>query len=222
MRVKRRTSPAARARSNMIDDIACVVLIGGESRRMGEDKASLDLAGKALVERVLDVVRPLFSEIYIGAHEESTLGKAYGLPVIVDTLPGRGPALGVCAALDKASAEKVFIVSCDLPMLSGRVIEYLATLTEGFDAVVPMVEGRIQTTCAIYSRACLAPLEERVSSTEKGGRSLARFLEETEGLKVRYVTEDELKSIENGVGSFADVDTPQDLEEAREKLRSRE
>lgn len=207
---------------NMIDDIACVVLVGGESRRMGENKASVDLAGKALVERVLDVVRPLFSELYIGAHEESVSGKAYGLPVIVDTLPGRGPALGVCAALDKVSLEKVFIISCDLPMLSARVIEYLATLTEGYDAVVPMIEGRIQTTCAIYSRACLAPLEEQVSSNEKGARGLTRFLKETEGLKVRYVTEEELKSIEDSVESFADVDTPEDLEEAKERLRSRE
>lgn len=215
-------APAARARSNMpgniIGDIACVVLVGGESRRMGEDKASADLAGKPLVERVLDVVRPLFAEIYIGAHEESASGELYGLPVIVDTLPGRGPALGVCAALDKVSLEKVFIVSCDLPMLSTEVIEYLAKESEGFDAVVPMIDGRAQTTCAIYSRACLAPLEERVSSNEKGGRGLTRFLEETEGLKVRYVTEVELKNIENSVESFVDVDTPEDLEEAKEKL----
>jgi molybdopterin-guanine dinucleotide biosynthesis protein A len=197
-----------------------VVLIGGESKRMGEDKASVDFAGKALVERVLEVVRPLFAEIYIGAHTESVTGKAFGLPVIADTLPGRGPALGVCAALEKVSTEKVFIVSCDLPMLNAKVIEYLAAKAEGYDAVVPMIDGRAQTTYAIYSRACLAPLEERLTSNEKGGRSLTRFLKETEGLKVRYVTDDELKSIEDGVESFADVDTPEDLEEAREKLRS--
>ncbi len=208
--------------TNMIEGISCVVLVGGESRRMGVDKASLDLSGKAMVERVLYVVRPLFKDIYIGAHEESSLGEAYGLPVIIDTLPGRGPALGVCAALEEAGTEWVFIVSCDLPMLSAGVIEFLATLTEGVDAVVPLIEGRAQTTCAIYSRACLVPLAERVASGDKGSRSLTRFLEETEGLRVRYVTEVELTEIDSCVESFIDIDTPEDLEEAKERLRSRE
>jgi len=203
----------------MIDDIACVVLVGGESRRMGEDKASLNLNGKAMVERVIEVVRPLFKLLYIGAHEDGSLYKASGLPVIVDTLAGRGPALGVCAALEEVSEEWVFIVSCDLPMLSAGVIKYLATLTEGFDAVVPLIGGRAQTTCAFYSRACLVPLSERVAAGEKGGRSLTRFLEETEGLRVRYVTEAELGEIDPSTDSFIDVDTPGELEEAEERLR---
>jgi molybdopterin-guanine dinucleotide biosynthesis protein A len=202
----------------MIEKVACVVLVGGESRRMGEDKASVDLAGKALVERVLDVVRPLFKELYIGAHENGVLGNIYGLPTVIDTLPGRGPALGVCAALEKASVERVFVVSCDLPMLKGEVVEYLASQVDGFDVIVPRIDGRAQTTCAIYSRACLAPLEERLSSNEKRARSLNRFLTETEGLKVRYVDEDELSTIEGGIESFADVDTPQELKEAKQKL----
>ena len=206
----------------MINGIACVVLVGGESRRMGEDKARAELAGKALVERVLDVVRPLFSELYIGAHDDTALGDSYGLPTVIDTLPGRGPALGVCSALENARAELVFVVSCDLPMLSANVIEFLASKAEGFDVVVPRIDGRAQTTCAIYSRACLAPLEERLSTGEKKLRSLNRFLEETEGLKVLYVDEDELSLIDNGTQSFADVDTPQELAEAIQKVRRSE
>ncbi len=221
MRANRRAIQLTPASSKMIDKIACVVLVGGESRRMGEDKASVDLVGKALVERVLDVVRPLFKNLYIGAHDDSSLGDAYGLPTVIDTLPGRGPALGVCAALERADEERVFVVSCDLPMLRAEVVEYLTTLVDkndGFDVIVPLIDGRAQTTCAIYSRACLAPLEERLSTNEKGKRSLNRFLEETEGLKVRYVDEDELDKIEGGIESFVDVDTPEDLKEAKQKF----
>jgi molybdopterin-guanine dinucleotide biosynthesis protein A len=206
----------------MIDFIACVVLVGGESKRMGTDKASLVLDGTTLVERVIEVVRPIFKKVYIGAHEDSSSGEAYGLPVIVDTLPGRGPVLGVCAALEEAKEEWVFIVSCDLPMLSSKLIEFLATKTEGVDAVVPLIDGRAQTTCALYSRACLHPLSELVGSGEKGSRSLTRFLEETEGLRVRYVSEEELSKIDTDMESFADVDTPDDLEEAKERLRREE
>ncbi|MBE9531571.1 MAG: molybdenum cofactor guanylyltransferase [Proteobacteria bacterium] len=202
----------------MIDKVACVVLVGGESRRMGEDKASVDLAGKALVERVLDVVRPLFNHLYIGAHTDSKLGDAYGLPTVIDTLPGRGPALGVCAALERAEEERVFVISCDLPSLNARVVEYLIEQADGFDVVAARIDGRVQTTCAIYSRACLAPLEERISTKEKGARSLNRFLEETEGLKVRYVDEQELKNIEGGIESFVDVDTPEELRVAKQKI----
>lgn len=201
------------------------MLVGGESRRMGKDKASLDLAGKEMVERVIEVVRPLFRELYIGAHEDASLGEAYGLPVIIDSLPGRGPALGVCAALEEATEEWVFIVSCDMPMLSATLIEYLATLTEGVDAVVPFIGGkggRAQTTCAFYSRACLVPLSERIASGDKGARSLTRFLSETEGLRVRYVSEVELNEIDPSTDSFIDVDTPEELEEVEERLRRNE
>ena len=100
-----------------------MVLVGGESRRMGEDKASLDLAGKALVERVLDVVRPLFAELYIGAHEDSSLGDAYGLAYgnrqPAGAWPGawcmRGPREG-------QRGERLFVLSCDLPMLRAEVV----------------------------------------------------------------------------------------------------
>ncbi len=206
----------------MIEGIACVVLVGGESRRMGKDKASLDLAGKEMVGRVIEVVRPLFKQLYIGAHEDTSLGEANGLSVIIDSLPGRGPALGVCAALEEVTQEWVFIVSCDMPMLSAKVIEYLATLTEGVDAVVPLIAGRAQTTCAFYSRACLVPLSERIASGDKRARGLTLFLSETEGLRVRYVSEVELNEIDSSTDSFIDVDTPKELEEAEERLRSKE
>ena len=117
-----------------------------------------------------------------------------GVRVVTDFLPGRGPALGLASAL-AVVAEKsdwLFVVSCDVPSLSGELVELLAGMREGVDVVVPDIGGRLQTMCAFYSRACLAPLTERINA---GRRGIGGFLKDTE-LSVRYVNEGELTCVD--------------------------
>lgn len=197
----------------MIEGASCVVLIGGESRRMGTDKAAVELSGRKLLDHVLDAVLPIFDEVFIGAHDDDpSLIKTLpaGVRVVRDTLPGRGPALGVCSALEAAKNPWVFVVSCDVPMLSGGLVEALALLRENFDAVVPYVKGGPEPTCAFYSKTLLAPLKESVLA---GKRGLAYFLKEAEakGLNIRYADGEELKQADPGLLSFTDIDTPEDL-----------
>ena len=194
----------------MIGEATCVVLVGGQSRRMGSDKASSTACGVSLLERVLDVVVPLFDEVLIGAHEEGLYGDKVrrGARVVIDSLPGRGPALGVSKALGEAKNPWVFVVSCDVPLLRPALVERLATFREGSDAVVPEAGGRAQTMCAFYSKNCLALLTRRI---EEGRRGLTAFLKEP-SLSVRFVTEAELKGADPALYSFMDVDTPGELE----------
>ncbi len=197
----------------MIEDASCVVLVGGESRRMGTDKALVELGGARLVERVLDVVMPLFSDVMIGAHKETGHVESLrpGVRVVTDFLEGRGPALGVASALSAAKSDWLFVISCDVPRLSGELVKTLAGMRSGVEAVIPVVDGRSQTMCAFYSSKCLTPLTERV---KEGRRSIDGFLKDTE-LPVRYVSEDELLDADPDLLSFMDVDTPEELEKAR-------
>ena len=98
-----------------------------------------------------------------------------------------------------------------MPSLSGELVELLAGMREGVDVVVPDIGGRLQTMCAFYSRACLAPLTERINA---GRRGIGGFLKDTE-LSVRYVNEGELTCVDPELLSFMDLDTPEELEKAR-------
>lgn len=203
----------------VINDALCVVLVGGESRRMGRDKAQTPLSGKTLVERVLEVVRPLFSEVAIGAHE-ADYPAPEGIAVIADTMEGRGPALGICSALEYTEREWIFVVSCDLPFLAPGLISYLGGLREGADIVVPRTSDGVQTMCAFYSRRILPELSVRVRD---GRRSLVSFFRESTGaVRIRYVEEDELRRADPELGSFKDVDTPEELDRASEVIEERD
>lgn len=198
----------------LIENSGCVILAGGESKRMGRNKAGAELVGRTLVERVAVTVRPLFDELYLSLNPEGYEITVDGFTVLPDTLSGRGPALGVCSALEKSKNEWVFIVGCDHPFLSATVVKYLSELREGHDAVVPVVKDKTQTICAFYKKSCLAPLKERV---ERGERGLMRFLKETDGLKIRYVDEASLLQADRELVSFIDVDTEEDLKKAEVK-----
>jgi molybdopterin-guanine dinucleotide biosynthesis protein A len=199
-------------------DASCAVLIGGESRRMGSDKASTVLCGKTLLERVLEVVKPLFSEVIICGRD-----KARDLPaaaadcrLAVDELPGRGPALGIAAALSNASNEWVFVVSCDVPLLKPEVVEALYMQRDGFDVVVPELAGGLEPMCAFYSKTALLPLSRNVL---QGRRSLIEFLDGGEA-RVRRVAESELRRVDPEFLSFMDVDTPEELMAMEKTLRT--
>ncbi len=222
-----------------IDKVSCVVLVGGESRRMkGDDKASAVLCGKSLLTRVVEAVLDAYRDdsapdVMISAHTGD-----YRLPpvqnkevqirdknntrhkprLIADTLPGRGPALGVCSALEHARYDWVMVLSCDLPLVRGCVIKWLVSIASthanNYDAVVPVVGGKVQTLFALYNKSCLPLLTERV---KKGRRGLLHFLKEPR-LRIRYVTEEELKKIDPELRSFVDVDTAEELKKVEKEF----
>jgi molybdopterin-guanine dinucleotide biosynthesis protein A len=222
----------------MISGVSCVVLAGGESRRMGRDKAQVKLAGSSLLERVLKVVYPLFDDVMLSRRDKkgddkkgnsllsserksetvpflSKLSSFLSVRIIEDQLPGRGPAIGLCAALGQAKHPYVFAIACDMPFISSRLVESLVSDHLDYDVVVPVHENRLEPLCAVYSTACLEPLSERV---RQGKRGLVSFIEKSSGLKVRRVKEQELGKIDPALRSFVDIDSLPALAEAETML----
>jgi molybdopterin-guanine dinucleotide biosynthesis protein A len=205
--------------NNIISNVSCVILVGGESRRIGSDKARVVLGGKKLFSHVFEKLSPLFSDIMIGAHDSEypieELGDIKDARLITDrasNLDKRGPALGLCAALAEARNQWIFMTACDHPFIEPALVEYLATLRDDVDCVVPIIAGKFQPLFALYAKTCLDALNERVTTaTNKKGRSLYDFLKETKGLRVRYVTEAEIEKIDPELKSFIDIDTNEEL-----------
>src|SRR5512145_660039 len=122
----------------MIENCTALILAGGESRRMGQDKASLVLDGRTLLQNVAATLQPLFDEVIVSVRQPRS---DTGLPQVCDA-PGQvGPLAGLAAGLERASHSWLFAAACDMPFITPPLIEYLARQRADWQAVVPMVGG---------------------------------------------------------------------------------
>lgn len=192
------------------------VLTGGQSRRLGRDKALLELGGRPLVLRTVERLKPVVAQVsLVGAPERYA---HLGLPLLADpdpANPGRGPLAGIVAALAASEHDWNLVVACDLPYLESRFLEFLleqAAADAGADAVIPFVEGRWQPLCAAYHRRSLAVFE-RVLAT--GDTRIARAFEH---LRVRALTAELLHRFAFNERIFKNMNTPEEYEEVRREL----
>lgn len=192
----------------MIADCTAIILAGGESRRMGHDKATLQLGEQRLVNHVADALRAVFPTLFLSVRQPRP---DIGLPQICDAYPAAGPLAGLCAALEKSNTPWIFAVATDMPFVKTELIKLLASKRSNYQAVVPCVKGFAQPLAAFYSKSCLLAINALLA--DSGGRhSLRAALEQ---LNVCYVDESELLAVDPDLKSFFDLDTPQDLAQAR-------
>ncbi len=196
----------------MIADCTAVVLAGGESQRMGSDKATLRFGKQTLLQHVLDIVQPMFEQVLISVRQPRP---GIDLPQICDTYANAGPLAGLCAGLEQTENDWIFAVATDMPFVQPALIEHLAGKRVGYQAVVPMVHGHPQPLAAFYSVTCLQAIQALLAS--EGKHSLRAALEQ---LNVCYVDESELLVADPGLRSFFDLDTPQDLAAAKEGIKT--
>ncbi len=193
----------------MIDDGLAVIMAGGDSQRMGRDKASLVLGEQTLMQRVAEIMQVVFPQVVVSVR---TPRADIALPQVCDVFSDLGPLAGLCAGLDYASQDGVpwiFAVATDMPFLRPALIEQLANYRSGVDAVVPLVDGHPQPLAAFYSIDALPAV--RALATGEGKRSLRAALER---LQVAYVHAADLITADPGLDSFVDLDTPEDLAKA--------
>jgi molybdopterin-guanine dinucleotide biosynthesis protein A len=190
----------------MIDDCTALILAGGDSRRMGQDKAALVLDGESLLDRVSTTIQQIFFKTIISVRQ---LRSEVKVQQVCDELPGNGPLAGLIAGLAQAETPWVFAVACDMPFVTADVVIHLAALRNGFQAVVPMVGGYPQPLAAFYAVSTLETMRESMAA---GDRSLLGVLMK---LQVRYVSEAELREFDPQLRSFFDLDTPQDFQAAQ-------
>jgi molybdopterin-guanine dinucleotide biosynthesis protein A len=181
--------------------VSGVILAGGRSSRMGEDKALVAVEGRPMIVAVAEALRAagLDPVVVVGGDREA-LG-ALGLVVHDDDLPGAGPAAATSTALGSVSGDVVVVAACDLPRLDDTtIVELVAALTASDEAqaAVPAVGGRPQFHLAAYRRAVRPEIEARV---REGVRSMHALLD---GLAVVEV-------VPSQTDTLRDADAPGDL-----------
>jgi len=184
-----------------------IVLSGGESRRMGRDKAFLTFDGIPLIERVVRTLRTVFPRIIIVTNDPASY-VSYGAVVVTDAVDKQGPLTGIYSGLLHSKDDYNFVVACDMPFLNSGLITYMAGLTQGYDIVAPLVAGYLEPLHAFYHRRLLPVIEERL---RQDSRQIRGIYDEAH---VHYVTETELDRYDPERRSFKNLNTPEEYKEA--------
>lgn len=192
--------------------LSVVIQAGGESSRMGRDKALVPLAGRPMIEHILTRVTGLGDETLITTNNPDAL-EYLGIPLATDEEPGAGALPGLRTALRAAQGDNVLILACDMPFVNRLLLEYQLTLVPKADVIVPEWRGNYQTMHAVYARKKVLRAVEQV--LEEGERRMISFYPH---VKVYSVSPEEVAEYDPKGRSFFNVNTPEDLADAERFL----
>lgn len=194
--------------------MSAVVLAGGRSTRLQQDKALLKLDSEWILEGILRKLALLSDDVLVVGGDQEKL-RPLGVPIIPDARPGAGPLGGIYSGLQKMHYEHGLFVACDMPLLSLPLLQYMIELSPEFDVVIPRIGDNVEPLHAVYSKACLRPMHEQL---DRGERRVVCF---HPGVRIRYVERHEISPFDPQRVSFFNINTPQDLELARRILQQR-
>jgi molybdopterin-guanine dinucleotide biosynthesis protein A len=188
-------------------DLTGIVLAGGASRRMGQDKAFLELSGQPLIEIVIGRMAQACTEVLIVAGDVRPYA-SLGVPVIEDRFRGVGVLGGLHAGLEAASHELALAVGCDMPFLDPGLLRAFGGWAEGFDVAALRYEDgeQVEPLHAAYRRTCLPTMAAVIRA---GQRRVISFFPQ---VRVRYVTPEDVAPFDPHLSSFRNVNTPEEWE----------
>jgi molybdopterin-guanine dinucleotide biosynthesis protein A len=188
------------------------ILVGGQSSRMGRDKALLELDGKPLLTRAADLLSPLVASITLVGDP----GKysVFGFRIIPDKWPGAGPLGAIATALDAAREPQSAVVACDLPFLTRDWLAWFFAhaADSKADIVVPESARGLEPLCAVYRSTC-----ERVvaDALERGVRKVTDAFA---GLAVEKIEENQWRKFSADGNLFRNLNSAEEYEQARTQL----
>jgi molybdopterin-guanine dinucleotide biosynthesis protein A len=191
-----------------------IVLAGGKGRRLGKNKLLEVVGGRPLLQRVVDSLSPISERILVvsaqGQEQPAVEARQARVDCIQDVYPGKGVLGGLYTGLSTSDSEHSLVVAGDMPFLNSSLVQYLVSAAPAFDVVMPRLNGLIQPLHAIYSRDCLPPIQEQL---ERNQLQIRVILDK---VRVRYIEEAEIERFDPSHLSFFNINTPGDLEEARD------
>ncbi|MCX6583548.1 MAG: molybdenum cofactor guanylyltransferase [Candidatus Aminicenantes bacterium] len=149
------------ADQNNQNPMSAVILAGGKSLRMEEDKSLLMVSGLRLIEKIARDIGPYFREIIISSNRE-TMDRLSFLPyrAVVDKEPNQGPLRGILTGLQASAHPVNFVMACDIPEINVPFLQKMMTFTGQYDIVAPVTgEGKYEPLFAFYHRRLIPAIE---------------------------------------------------------------
>jgi molybdopterin-guanine dinucleotide biosynthesis protein A len=191
--------------------ITIAIQSGGQSSRMGHDKALLPLGGMSLIEHVLLRVEDLGDEILITTNQPEDY-EFLGRRMVGDRQPGAGSLDGLLTALEAARGERVLLLACDMPFVNRSLLEYMLAIETDAEVVIPRRGGKFQPLHAIYAKDCVGPIREALEAGEK------RMISFFPHIHTRIIEQEVLDQYDPDGLSFFNANTPEEFAQAEQLL----
>ena len=198
--------------------LSIVVQAGGESLRMGTNKALLPFLGVPLIERVVERVRHLAAEVLITTNQPAGFEYLH-LPLVPDPIPGQGALVGLHTALRAASQPYVAVVACDMPFVNSHLISYQLDrlVGEQVDLVIPLTEQGYEPFHAVYRReTCLSAVDAALQCGKK------RMISWFDQVWVRELGQANLQRFDPLGRAFLNINTPEEFQIAEQMAQAAE
>jgi molybdenum cofactor guanylyltransferase len=186
--------------------LAAAILAGGRARRMGgADKAALEVGGRSILERQMEILSGLTQDIFVVGRAPAALPP--GLRVVADRIEGAGTLGGIYTAIVESPCERTLVLGCDMPFVTRALLERLAA--EEADVVMPRTAGGYEPLCAIYTKACAEGIRERIEHGD------LRASVPPAGVRLVELGPDVLAALDPRGAALTNVNTPDDHAHAR-------
>ena len=204
---------------NALQPLSVAILAGGQSRRMGRDKALLDVGGRALIEHVIERARPVASEMMLIASDRPAYAR-FGLRVVPDRYPQSGALGGIYTAIAEAEYHHCLVLACDMPFVNTDLLRYMASVPRDYDVLVPSLaperstQGEretLETLHAIYGKTCLPAIERQL---QEGILKVIGFFSQ---VRVERIPEEVVRQYDPNLLSFYNANTPEEYEWVRRR-----
>jgi molybdenum cofactor guanylyltransferase len=185
-----------------------IILAGGKSRRMGRDKAFLPFGRGLLIERVIEVIQQVTSDVILITNNPEQYQR-FGLPMYADVIPDAGSLGGIYTGLVSAKTPYGLCLACDMPFVKPDFLRFLCDTAAEVEVVVPRNAEDFQPLCAVYSQACQAPIRQKI---EAGRLKITGFFDQ---VRVRVIDGALLAHYDPHDVMFFNANTPEEYEQAR-------
>ena len=197
----------------MPEGVTGLILAGGQSSRMGRDKASLPWGDSSLIKHVVETVRAVTDEVIVAVRDTRCFQDP-NVKVVEDLVPGTHALGGLYTGLRMATHARCFVCACDAPFLSTRLIRFLIQQADGVDLVIPKTAQGLQPLHAMYATSALPVIEEQLQARRWDLRMLVPKLRD------RIIEPETILRVDPEGLSFFNTNTPAEYTAAR-RLRSK-
>jgi molybdenum cofactor guanylyltransferase len=185
-----------------------VILAGGQSRRMGQDKAFLPFGKGLLIERVIEVVQQVTADVILITNTPERY-RRFGLPMFSDVIAEAGSLGGIYTGLVSAKTPYSLCLGCDMPFVKPTFLRFLCRTAAEADVVIPRNAEDFQPLCAVYSQVCRDPIRHKI---EVGQLKITGFFDQ---VRVRVIDGDLLTRYDPPDVMFFNANTPEEYAKAQ-------
>lgn len=191
-----------------MNTVTGIILAGGKSSRMGQDKGLMIWKGQTFTEHIIEALDPLVDELFIVSNSDKY--KQFGLRVYQDVLEDRGPLGGIYTGLSNSDGYRNIIVSCDVPLITTNTLHRLIAHDEEQYDIVQLSDGsREMPLVAMYKKSCEGPFLDRLEQDK------LKLQAAVSAMKVKTVILPEEKAY-----TLRNINTQEDFENLRDSGNS--